>query len=92
MLLSTSAYFILTDLFGERGTETFEQLNSVGKIHGQEMGMNSGKMTLILETASIDIHLIPEPRVFELLQSAGFGNIVRFYTALWYGGWIATKN
>jgi tRNA (cmo5U34)-methyltransferase len=56
------------------------------------MGMNSEKIALILETASIDIHLIPELRVFELLQSAGFGNIVRFYTALWYGGWIATKN
>lgn len=89
--LKSGAYFILADMFGE-GTETFDQLTSVWKIHGQEMGMNLKKLTEMLEAASKGIHLIPEERVFELLQSVGFGNIVRFYTALWYGGWIATKN
>jgi tRNA (cmo5U34)-methyltransferase len=54
--------------------------------------MNPEKMAEMLETARKGIHSIPEQRVFELLQSAGFGNIVRFYTAFWYGGWIATKN
>lgn len=89
--LKSGAYFILADMFGE-GTETFEQFASVWEIHGQEMGMNSKKLTEMLEAASKGIHLIPEPKVFDLLHSAGFGNIIRFYTALWYGGWIATKN
>jgi tRNA (cmo5U34)-methyltransferase len=90
--LKSEAYFILADIFGDKGTETFEQFSSVWKIHGQEMGMNPEKMAEMLETARKGIHSIPEQRVFELLQSAGFGNIVRFYTAFWYGGWIATKN
>ncbi len=90
--LKSEAYFILVDMFGDQGTETFEQFSSVWKIHGQEMGMNPEKMVEMLETARKGIHSIPEQRVFELLQSAGFGNIVRFYTAFWYGGWIATKN
>jgi tRNA (cmo5U34)-methyltransferase len=90
--LKSGACFILADIFGERDTETFEQFTSAWKIHGKLMGLNSEKIAEMLETARQSIHSISEQRVFELLQSAGFGNIVRFYTALWYGGWIATKN
>jgi tRNA (cmo5U34)-methyltransferase len=90
--LKSNAYFILVDMFGEQDTETFEQLTSVWKIHGQGMGMKAEKLAEMLETAKKGIHSIPEQRVFELLQLAGFGSIVRFYTALWYGGWVATKN
>ena len=90
--LKSEAYFILADIFGERDTETFEQFTWAWKIHGKLMGLNSEKIAEMLETARKGIHSISEQRVFELLQSAGFGNIVRFYTALWYGGWIATKN
>jgi tRNA (cmo5U34)-methyltransferase len=56
------------------------------------MGMKAEKLAEMLETAKKGIHSIPEQRVFELLQLAGFGSIFRFYTALWYGGWVATKN
>ena len=90
--LKSNAYFILVDMFGEQDTETFEQLTSVWKIHGQGMGMKAEKLAEMLETAKKGIHSIPEQRVFELLQLAGFGSIFRFYTALWYGGWVATKN
>lgn len=90
--LKSEAYFILADMFSEQDTETFEQFTSAWKIHGKLMGLNSEKIAEMLETARKGIHSISEQRVFQLLQSAGFGNIVRFYTALWYGGWIATKN
>ena len=90
--LKSNAYFILVDMFCEQDTGIFEQLASVWKIHGQEMGLSAEKLSEMLETARKGIYSISEQRVFELLQSAGFGNIVRFYTALWYGGWVATKN
>lgn len=90
--LKSGAYFILADMFGESSSEAFEQLTSVWKIHGQEMGMNQKKLAEMLEAASKGIHIISEHKVFDLLESAGFGNIIRFYTALWYGGWVATKN
>jgi tRNA (cmo5U34)-methyltransferase len=90
--LKSEAYFILADMFGEQDTETFEQFTSAWKIHGKLMGLNSEKIAEMLETARKGIHSISEQRVLELLQSADFENIVRFYTALWYGGWIATKN
>lgn len=90
--LKSEAIFILADMFGEQDTDTFNQFTSAWKIHGELMGLNSEKIEEMLETAKKGISSISEQKVFELLQSAGFGNIVRFYTALWYGGWIATKN
>ena len=40
---------------------------------------------------SIDnsIHFVPEARIIELLQAAGFSNITKFYNAFLFGGWIA---
>lgn len=92
--LKSSAHFILVDLFGDTGTQTFEQFASVLELYWEEMGMNPGKIVELLETINKGkgIYPIPQPRVLELLKEAGFGNIVRFYTGLWYGGWIATRN
>jgi len=46
----------------------------------------------MLETVNKGVYPISEPRVFKLLQQAGFENIMKFYTGLWVGGWVATKN
>ncbi|WP_341527562.1 class I SAM-dependent methyltransferase [Nostoc sp. UHCC 0302] len=90
--LKSSAAFILVDVFGEKGTREFEQMAAIIKIFWQEMGMTPEKSVESLETIHKGIHPLPESRVLELLQQAGFGNIIRFYTGLWVGGWIATKN
>ncbi len=90
--LKSSATFILVDLFGEKGTETFEQLAQVWRLYSQEMGM-SLEMIEKREKARLEgIHFIPEQRVLELLEQADFGNIMKFYTGLLFGGWVATKN
>lgn len=90
--LKSSATFILVDMFGEKGTENYEQLACVWKLYGQEMGMSSEMIENREKARQEGIYPIPEPRVLELLQQAGFGNIMRFYTGLCFGGWIATKN
>ncbi len=90
--LKSSATFILVDMFGEKGTENYEQLACVWKLYGQEMGMSSEMIEKREKARQEGIYPIPEPRVLELLQQAGFGNIMRFYTGLCFGGWIATKN
>jgi len=38
-----------------------------------------------------DIQYIPEARLFELLDEAGFENPIRFHQSTLYGGWICTK-
>jgi len=90
--LKSSAAFILVDIFGEKGTPEFEQMGSIMKLFWSEMGMDPERRMELLERVNKDLYSIPEPRVLELLQHAGFGNIMRFYTGLWIGGWIATKN
>lgn len=90
--MKSSAAFILVDMFGSKGTREFEQMISVIKIFWSEMGMKQKTRMELLETVNKGVYPIPEPRVVELLQQAGFENIMRFYTGLWVGGWVATKN
>jgi tRNA (cmo5U34)-methyltransferase len=90
--LKSSAALILVDLFGKKGTEAFEQLAYVWKLYSQEMGMTSQMIEMREKATQEGVYPIPELRVLELLQQVGFGNIIRFYTGLCFGGWIATKS
>lgn len=89
--LKSSATLILVDLFGEKGTETFEQLVQVWKLYSEEMGMSLQMIEKREKARQEGVYPIPEPRVLELLQQADFGKIMRFYTGLLFGGWVATK-
>lgn len=90
--LKSSAAFILVDVFGEKNTPEFERMASIVQVYWEEMGMPPQKCLELLETVNKGVYPIPEPRIFELLKQAGFGNVIRFYTGLWVGGWLATKN
>jgi tRNA (cmo5U34)-methyltransferase len=37
------------------------------------------------------VKFVPESRILELLDKAGFGDIFRFYTGFLYSGWTAYK-
>ena len=80
------------DVFGETNTREFEQTVSFVKKYWEEMGIPPQKMAQILERINDGVHLITETRELELLQEAGFNNVIRFYTGLWVGGWVAIKN
>ncbi|AFZ55852.1 class I SAM-dependent methyltransferase [Anabaena cylindrica FACHB-243] len=90
--LKSSGTFILVDIFGEKGTQEFERMIAIIKVYWEQMGITPTKITEGLETIKKGVFPIPEIRVVELLQQAGFCNILRFYTGLWVGGWVATKN
>lgn len=90
--LQSSACFILVDVFGEKGSRELEQMVSVLKVFWSEMGMQSESMAQVLETFNKGVYPITEARVLELLKEASFENIMRFYTGLWVGGWVASKN
>lgn len=90
--LKSSAPFILVDIFGEKGSPEFEKITAIIKLFWEHMGMSSAQITEGFEKINQGVYPIPESRAIELLQQASFGNIIRFYTGLWGGGWIATKN
>ncbi|BAZ38540.1 hypothetical protein NIES4101_44790 [Calothrix sp. NIES-4101] len=89
--LKPSAPFILVDVFGEKGTDELEAKISMMKCFWQEAGVSPEKVSELLEGLATGVYPIPETRVFELLQQAGFTKIIRFYTGIWIGGWVATK-
>jgi tRNA (cmo5U34)-methyltransferase len=85
------AKLILVDLCEEKGSERFNDFLIAYKYHARNLGMSP---EIVEETASKVVHLncISEERTIELLQEANFSKITRFFTALWFRGWIATKN
>jgi tRNA (cmo5U34)-methyltransferase len=90
--LKPGAQFILADLFGDSSLPYFtkfmqswkelyfSQLNEADRLKAVENFPNSIKNS---------IYFVPETRIIELLESAGFSNITKFYHALLFGGWIA---
>lgn len=90
--MKSSSTFILVDVFGEKATDDFKQMISLMKEFWTEMGITEAKKVEILETMDQGVYPISEKRILELLEQAGFSNVIRFYTGLWVGGWMATKN
>ncbi|MEM6755115.1 MAG: class I SAM-dependent methyltransferase [Cyanobacteria bacterium P01_C01_bin.38] len=90
--MKSSSTFILVDIFGEKGTDDFKDMISLMKKFWEEAGISEAKTAEILETMEKGVYPISEARVLELLQQAGFGKVIRFYTGLWVGGWMAVKD
>ncbi|MES1022305.1 class I SAM-dependent methyltransferase [Gloeocapsa sp. BRSZ] len=90
--LRSSASFILVDIFGEKSSHEFEEMAAIVKHFWEEMGISPEQRKEILESVNNRVYPIAESRIVELLQQAGFDNIIRFYTGFWIGGWVAAKN
>jgi tRNA (cmo5U34)-methyltransferase len=89
--LKRGAKLILVDCCEEKGSQKFNDFLTAYKYHARNLGMSP---EVVEEAASNVIHLncISEQRTLELLQEANFSKITQFFTALWFKGWIATKN
>ncbi|WP_414621674.1 class I SAM-dependent methyltransferase [Calothrix sp. CCY 0018] len=90
--MKSSSTFILVDVFGEKGTDDFQEMISLVKKLWEETGITEAKKAEILETMEKGVNPISETRVLQLLKQAGFGKVIRFYTGLWVGGWMCVKN
>lgn len=89
--LKPSATFVLVDVFGNRDSSEFACIATYIQTYWQEMGLSTEKRQEIFATVDKGVYPISEARVFEILQQAGFTNILRFYTGLWVGGWVASN-
>ncbi|VEP11754.1 conserved hypothetical protein [Hyella patelloides LEGE 07179] len=90
--LKPGAELILADLFGDISLPYFvklmqswkelyfSQLDETARIKAEENFQNS---------INNSIYFVPEARIIELLQTAGFSKITKFYNAFLFGGWIA---
>ncbi len=89
--LKPSATFILVDIFGDKNSPEFVRIATYIQTYWQEMGLSKEKIQEIFAAVDKGVYPISEARVFELLQQTGFKNVVRFYTGLWVGGWVASN-
>jgi len=90
--IKASGTFVLVDVFGEKGTDNFQELISLIKEFWKGTGISEAKKAEILETMDKAVYPISETRVLQLLKEAGFSKVIRFYTGLWVGGWVCMKN
>lgn len=86
--LKGGASFILVDGVGT--PEQIKASNAVWVQHAAQMGLSSAAMQNLVKVQD-ELHTVTESRSQQLLAQAGFENISRFYSALFYSGWWATR-
>jgi tRNA (cmo5U34)-methyltransferase len=89
--LERGATLFLVDLGGERGSEQFEQILSAWKFQAISTGAPVELIEEQLSKVIPHFAVVPENRVVELLNEAGFIEIMLFYKALMFSGWTAIK-
>jgi tRNA (cmo5U34)-methyltransferase len=92
--LKPGASLILADLHGDRTSHSFQQLMSAWRFFRlQDLGdMSIEEFEADWQRVKNSIHFVSEARIIELLKATGFDEIVKFYNAFAFGGWIAKFN
>jgi tRNA (cmo5U34)-methyltransferase len=89
--LKTSALFILVDVFGTKGSPELEKIIATLHAYWKETGLSVDQQKQLLESFNNAVYPLSEAKILQLLQQAGFSRVIRFYTGLWVGGWMAFK-
>ncbi len=90
--LKPGGCFILVDMHGDTSTADFKVLLAGMEKYQEIAGLSpewvrSNTQNVVLKT----MYFVPEPRIIELLEAAGFEKVSRFYNGFLLGGWIAFK-
>jgi tRNA (cmo5U34)-methyltransferase len=90
--LKHGAHFVLVDGFGEPGSPEFEEI----KMAWQQYPVINGVPGQTVDNAFSEvimkmIQFVPESRIRELLNNAGFTRVFKYYTGFLYGGWMGYK-
>ena len=82
----------MIDGFGEPGSTDFEDIKMVWNhypiIHGVPSEMVE---TAFNEVIMKMLQFVPESRILDLLKTAGFTRVSKFYSGFLYGGWMGYK-
>lgn len=89
--LKRGGTFILVQHHGDTQSVAFHHMLSAWTNYHILRGMPPERANQLFEEASKTHHFVPEARTLDLLNSAGFGEVERFYTAFITGGWLARK-
>jgi len=87
--LQTGSPFVLVDLQGDKQSEGFKRLVNGWQTRAQMAGMESQRLTELVNRTWQHLPCIPEERTLELLTQANFQQMSRFYSAFAFTGWLA---
>lgn len=90
--LKRGAAFVLVDGFGEPGSVEFEVMTKAWKQYPMLHGVSSETVEEAFNERIMKmIQFVPESRVLELLRTAGFTGVFKYYSGFLYGGWMGYK-
>ena len=90
--LKPGAKLIIADLYGDKSAAYFEQFTKAwkslyfSKLDGE---IREKAEANFQNSISNSIYFVTEARIIQLLQMAGFNDVIKFYNAFLFGGWIA---
>jgi tRNA (cmo5U34)-methyltransferase len=87
--LQSGSPFVLVDLQGDKQSEAFKRLVNGWQTRAQMAGMESQRLTELVNRTWQHLPCIREERTLELLTQANFQQMSRFYTAFAFTGWLA---
>ena len=89
--LKSGAKLILVDLEGNKESVEYKLFISAWKAHQLSTRNDVQQVIEDFEHVDRDVQFVPQHRIEDLLNNAGFSNIQKFYKAYLFGGYIATK-
>jgi len=90
--LKHGAPFLLIDGYGQPGSMEFEEIKASWKQYPVIQGVQSESVeNAFTEVIMKMIQFVPESRILELLRTAGFTGMFKFYSGFLYGGWMGYK-
>jgi tRNA (cmo5U34)-methyltransferase len=90
--LKKNAPLILIDGFGEPGSREFEDTTASWKQYPLMCEVPIASVEGAFRDVIMKmVRFVPEMRIKELLNQAGFSGVHRFYTAFLYGGWMGFR-
>jgi tRNA (cmo5U34)-methyltransferase len=89
--LKPNAPFLISAMFGETVSPSFQHNIKAWRHHMVELGMPLPQVIQQTEQIRRETHLIPEQEMIGLLHQCGFADTFRFYQSYHFGGWITYR-
>lgn len=86
--LKSGTPFVLATMYGNPDSTEFDELFSLWKAYWLDTTDLTAEEVDDMETIVRGLSFIPEEKIVNMLQEAGFGNIAKFFTTNMFGGWV----
>ena len=89
--LEPGAPLVLVDLHGDRNEAHFQCLMEAWRRWQLDAWIPADEVEQTMEHVAQGVHFVPEQRILDLLEEAGFQGAASFFGTFLFGGWIAWK-